>query len=147
MKITFTLVIVVAAVLLAGCGEAGNQTVEARQADVITRWKYHPQSIVGTPKGIILEQAGDRVEASFVYLKDGDGFVVDRKISQGKYYPAKKLLVLPPGPVTSDEVDQLVQMNVPRVEIAFTPDQPVLKGRWLGQGSPEFNMDFVRVQE
>jgi hypothetical protein len=139
---------VIAAALLAGCGQTEDRAVKAKESTTVTRWKYDPQSAVGTPKGIILEQSGNQVSASFVYLKEGDGFVVERKISHGKYYPEKRLIVFPPGMVIPEQVDELVRMNVPRVEVPFTPggQREVLNAKWLGQGSPEFEMHFLRVQ-
>ena len=142
----------VAAAFLTACGRGGDDTVRAKQPrTTTTRWKWDAKSAVATSKGLIISQTGDDVSAMFVYLKDGDGFVVDKTVSVGKYYPAKRLIVLPPGQVMPDQIDELVRMNIPRVEVAFTSDAvvnaQVLKARWLGQGSPEFDMDFVRVQD
>lgn len=149
MKIRISVGVIAAAALLAGCGQAGDRAVKAKESTTVTRWKYDPMSAVGTPKGIILEQSGSQVSASFVYLKEGDGFVVERKISHGKYYPEKQLIVFPPGMVIPEQVDELVRMNVPRVEVPFTPGAQgeVLNAKWLGQGSPEFEMHFLRVPE
>ncbi len=143
MKLAVFLMMAVAGIVTS-CGRS--DSVKAKQPTTTTRWKWEAKSAVATSKGLIVAQTGDDVSATFVYLKEGDGFEVDKPISIGKYYPAKRQIVLPPGPVMPDQVDQLVSMNVPRVEVAFTPDAPVMKGRWLGQGSPEFDMDFVRVQ-
>src|SRR6185503_2654969 len=102
MKMHQALLVIALTGLLVACGPSGNETVKAKQASperITTRWKWEAKSAVATSKGLIIEQTGDKVHASFVYLKDGDGFVVDRAISVGRYYPEKRLIVLPPGPV------------------------------------------------
>jgi len=133
------------AVLLVACKPS--DAVKAKQATVTTRWKWTSNSGIGTPKGLIVHRTGDDVSVSFVYLKDGDGFVVDKTISMGKYFPEKRLLFIPPGPMGPLEMHQYLQMNGYRIEVAYTPDAQVLKGRWLGQGGPEHDIDFVRVQD
>lgn len=151
MKNQIALVVFAIALMLAGCSPSADQSAQAREAKsskVTTRWKWNAESAVATSKGLIIEQTGDVVEATFVHLKEVDGFVVDSKISQGKYFPAKRQLVLPPAQMTSEQIDEAIKMDVGRVEVQFTPEAEILKGRFVGQtGSPHFDMDFVRVQD
>lgn len=151
MKNQIALLVFAVALVLAGCGPSADQSAKAREAKgskVTTRWKWNAESVVAVSKGLIIEQTGDVVEATFVHLKEVDGFVVDSKISQGKYFADKRKLVLPPAQMTSEEIDLAIKMDVARVEVQFTPDAQVLKARWVGQtGSPHFDMNFVRVQD
>lgn len=147
MKKKSLLVLSAVAVLMAGCGpskQSGSTMQES--AKVTTRWKSTPESIV-EPKGLIIEQTGDKVEASFFHLKEGDGFVVESKISQGKYFPEKKEIVLPPAQMGPDRIDQLIAMDGGRVVVSFTPEAPSLKAKWVGQGPPPGEIEFVRVKE
>ena len=141
------LLLLAATFIATGCRPSTE--VNARQETTrTTRWRWEPNSAVATPKGIILEQTGDTVEATFVYLKDGPGFVVDQTISRGHYFPTERKLVFPPAMMNRDEFDMALRMDVGRVEVSFTHDSTnVLAGRWTGQGVPSFNMDFQRVQE
>jgi hypothetical protein len=136
--------------LSTGCGPAN----DAPAAKIVTtQWKYTPKPVVGNvaigdSKGVIIQQTGDQVLAIFYVLKDGDGFVIEKQVSQGKYYPDKHLLVLPIGPISPAELDQLIAINGYRIEIPFDPQNPptdVLHSKWVGEG-PMIEMDFVRIQ-
>ena len=72
--------------VVAGCGFGGTKEQPAK---VTTRWKHTPKPVMGnisiaSPEGIVIEQTGDQIEAGFFNLKEGDGFNVEKKISQGK---------------------------------------------------------------
>ena len=138
------------ALVLSGCGASNDQSVQARQtatAKVTTRWKWDPNSVVAAPKGLIIEQAGPEVDASFVELKEGEGFVIGRKISQGRYVAAESKIIFPPTSMTPMELDMALKMDVSRVEVSFVPDARILHARWTGQGVPQLSMEFVRVQD
>ena len=138
------------ALVLSGCGASNDQSVQARQtvtAKVVTRWKWDPNSVVAIPKGLIIEQTGPEVEASFVELKAGEGFVVEKKISQGRYVAADSKIIFPPTSMTPTELDMALRMDVGRVEVSFAPDARILHARWTGQGVPQLSMEFVRVQD
>jgi len=130
--------------LVAGCGGSGDTKQPIPK--VTTRWKYVPKSIAGIPQGIIIEQEGDKVESTYCDLKDGDGFVVARTVSHGKYFPDKHQIVLPPGPLAPNEIDMAIKMDVPRVVVQFDPKADTLKAKWSGQGSPTIEMEFSRVK-
>jgi hypothetical protein len=132
--------------VLAGCGPSGDQPVNARAATVTTHWKWNSESQVAANKGLIIEQTGDTVRATFVHLKDGDGFEVDRSISQGRYDAATRQIIFPPAHMTPEELDVALRMDVPRVEVQFALEGQVLKAKWIGKGGPNLAMDFVRVQ-
>jgi hypothetical protein len=129
-----------------GCGQKKKPVIQARSEPrtMITRWKWDPRSLVGIPKGIILEQTGPKVEASFVHLKDVPGFEIDAHISQGKYFAERKEIVFPPAKLTPSEIDQFIAMDGGRVIVPFTPKAPSLKAKWTGQGAPKLDMEFVR---
>jgi hypothetical protein len=137
--------------VVAGCGPGGS--AKESPAKVTSRWKYTPKPVVGniaiaSPKGIVIEQTGDRIEAGFFVLKEGDGFNVEKKVSQGKYYADKQKLVLPIGPISPDQFDQYLALDVYRMEISlkdFKPETQVLQAKWAGNG-PANEDEFVRVQ-
>ena len=137
------------AVLVGSCKPSRDSQADGKPpvAKVTTRWKWTPKSMVGIPQGIIIEQIGDKVEASLVDLKDGDGFVVDRKISQGKYFADKREIVLPLGPIPPNQIDELIAMDIGRVVVPFTPEAQTLKARSVGMGPPQREMEFVRVPD
>jgi hypothetical protein len=134
-----------------GCGLGSTKTQPAK---VTTRWKHTPQPVVGniaiaSPKGIVIEQTGDQIEAGFFELKEGDGFNVAKKISQGKYYADKQKLILPIGPISPAEFDQYLKMDVYRLEISlkdFKPETKALQAKWVGNG-PANDEEFTRVPE
>jgi hypothetical protein len=134
-----------------GCGPGGTKTQPAK---VTTRWKHTPKPVVGniaiaSPKGIVIEQTGDQIEAGFFELKEGDGFNVAKKISQGKYYADKQKLILPIGPIGPGEFDQYLAMDVYRIEISFKdfkPETQALQAKWVGNG-PANDEEYVRVSE
>ena len=135
-----------------GCGPSAGS--KAQTAKVTSHWKWTPKPIVGNiaiadPKGIVIEQTGDQIEASFYTLKEGDGFVVEKKVSTGKYYADKQKLVLPIGPNSPGEFDQYLALDVYRMEASlkdFSPTMPSLHVKWVGNG-PYNEVEFVRVQE
>ena len=137
--------------VVAGCGSGGTKEQSAK---VTTHWKYTPKPVIGniaiaSPKGIVIEQTGDQLEAGFFQLKEGDGFNVEKKISQGKYYADKQKLVLPLGPISPSEFEQYLAMDVYRMEISlkdFKSETQVLQAKWVGNG-PANSEEFVRVQE
>jgi len=129
--------------LLAGCG-SGDTSANARSATVTTHWKWDSESQVAADKGLIIEQTGDTVETTFVHLKDGNGFVVDKTISKGRYTPSTRQIVFPPAHMTPAELDMAIEMDVPRVAVQFAPEAQVLKAKWIGKGGPTLAMDFVR---
>jgi len=149
MRRVILLLAVVATVILSGCGPAKDQPVSARQGapKVTTRWKWDANSAVAASKGLIIHQTGDAVEATFVDLQDGPGFVVAKKISEGRYSAVDHKIIFPPTTMTPEELDMAIKMDVGRVEVSFTPDAGVLHARWTGQGPPPLKMDFVRVQD
>ena len=151
MKRIVLLLVLALTCVLSGCGPSStDQTVSAREAAAgksITRWRWEPNSAVATPKGVIIEHNGSSVEATFVYLKDGPGFVVDKTISKGRYFAPEQKIVFPPAMMTSEELDMAIKMDVGRVEVTFPAEGTILKGRWTGQGVPAMTIDFLRVQE
>ena len=138
--------------MVAGCGPSAGS--KEQPAKVTTRWKWTPKPVVGNiaiadPKGIIIEQTGDKVEASFFVLKEGEGFVVSKKVSQGKYFADKQKIVLPIGLINPNEFDQYLALDIYRIEVSlkdFNPKMSVLKAKWVGNG-PQQEVEFVRVQE
>lgn len=137
--------------MVTGCGSG---STKEQPAKVTTRWKHTPKPVmaniaISSPEGMIIEQTGDQIEASFVQLKEGDGFNVEKKISQGKYYPDNQKLVLPIGPITPDQFDQYIAMDVYRIEVSlkdFKPETQVLQAKWVGNG-PANAVDFTRVSD
>ena len=146
MRHLVLLLLSASALFLTSCGSSSDSSVSARQTRT-TRWKWDANSVVASDKGIIIEQAGDSVEATYVYLKDGPGFIVDRTLSRGFYFPAERKLVFPPAMMSRFEFDEVMKLDVGRVEVSFTPEANVLAARWTGQGVPGLSMDYVRVQE
>ena len=144
MKRHIALLSLTVSLLLAGCG-SGDTSAKARSTTVTTRWKWDSESRVAGDQGIIIEQTGDTVEATYVYLKEGNNFEVERTISGGRYIAATRQIVFPPAPMTPAELDMAIQMDVPRVAVQFTPEAQVLKAKWIGKSGPTLAMDFVRV--
>jgi hypothetical protein len=142
---------VLISIVVTGCGSGGTKDQPPK---VTTRWKHSPKPVVGnisiaSPEGIVIEQAGDQIEVGFFNLKEGGGFNVEKKISQGKYYADKQKLVLPIGPIGPNEFDQYIAMNVYRIEISlkdFKPETQTLQAKWVGNG-PANAEEFVRVQD
>jgi hypothetical protein len=150
MKHLLLSLLLATAFILTSCGSSSDPSVSARENEAAkrtTRWKWDAQSVVASSKGIIIQQAGNAVEAKLVYLKDAPGFIIDRTISHGFYFPAERKLIFPPTIMNQMEFDTCLQLDVGRVEVSFTPEANVLAARWTGQGVPSFSMDFVRVQE
>ena len=151
MKRILLLLFVVVTWVLTGCGSSSTeQSVAAREAapaKTTTRWKWEPNSAVASPKGLIIAQSGGSVDATFVYLKDGPGFVVDKVISKGRYFAAENKIIFPPAMMTPEELDMALKMDIGRVEATFPSGDTVIHARWTGQGLPSHAMDFVRVQE
>jgi hypothetical protein len=140
------------AALVTGCGPAAGS--KPQPAKVTTRWKWTPKPVIGniaiaTPEGIVIEQTGEKIEAGFFLLKEGAGFVVEKKVSQGKYFADKQRLVLPIGPINPNEFDQYLALDIYRMEVSlkdFNPQMSVLKVKWAGNG-PQREEEFVRVQD
>ena len=57
----------VLSVMVGGCAPSADPQADGKPpvAKVTTRWKWTPKSMVGIPQGIIIEQIGEKVEASF----------------------------------------------------------------------------------
>ena len=132
-----------------GCGKAGNNEITARASvpKKVSKWKYHP-SIVGIPKGLILETQGEKVTGATVYdLKGDTGFVVECKVSTGAFELRQGNLVLPVAMPAGLTIDEWMANGGLCFEIPYTPSATNLMARLRAPGAPEAPFEFVPFVE
>ena len=99
MKQIVILVFSVALLWLAGCERkevkvhARHHLPDTKGERVVTRWKEADLKAPGY--GMIVEQAGTKVSATLYRVEPGEGFVIQEKASDGKYFSERREIVFP----------------------------------------------------
>lgn len=107
------------AILLSGSGCERKQIAARAQPPTVLKWKHHPQSVMGIPKGIVVEQRGNELRARLCDLKPGGQFTIDATLSDGVYLPARKAIIFPLGMPATMNVEQWVQAGGPHMSVPF----------------------------
>ena len=133
-----------------GCGKAGNSEITAQASipKTVSKWKYHPQSIVGIPKGLVLETQGEKVTGATIYdLKGDTGFVIDSKVSTGAFALKQGRLILPVAMPGGFNIDEWVAAGGLCFEIPYSPSATNLVARLRAPGAPDSPTEFVPFVE
>lgn len=99
MKQIFTLVFSAALLIVSGCERkevkvhARHHVPDTKGERVVTRWKEADLKAPGY--GMIVEQEGTKISATLYRVEPGEGFVIQEKASDGKFYPERREIVFP----------------------------------------------------
>jgi hypothetical protein len=120
--------------LAAGCGPKVSARAEQK---TVTKWKYQPGNSVGIPKGLIVEEQGDRVTAILCDLKPSTGFDVDRPLAHGQYVAKANAIIIPLGMPASSTLEQWLQLGGAHFAVPFDPRASRLVGTLAGGGTSQ----------
>jgi hypothetical protein len=134
---------IVVAFACPGCGPKVSARVEHK---TVTKWKYQPKSSVGIPKGLIVEEQGDRVTATFCDLKPTEGFEVQAPLAHGQYVANVNAIIIPLGMPVSATLEQWLQLGGPHLAVPFDARAPRLIGTLAASGTSQ-SFEFVAYQQ
>ncbi len=127
------------------CSSCGPKVSARVEQKTVTKWKYQPKSSVGIPKGLIVEQQGDRVTATFYDLKPVEGFEVEAPLARGQYVAKVNAIIIPLGMPISTSLEQWLQAGGPHLAIPFHAGAPRLIGTLAASGTSQ-SYEFVAYQ-
>jgi hypothetical protein len=137
--------------VLAGCGQKEEAVTTARAAapKVVTKWKHHPKSPVGSQKGIVIEMQGDQMSSATLYdLKAGDGFAIYSTIGKGAYVREKGLIIFSNTGNLQLNASEAAQVNeAVRWEVPFSPAATNLTANFLVEGNSMGTIEFLPFKE
>ena len=99
MKQIFIVVFSAALLIVSGCERkevkvhARHHVPDTKGERVVTRWKEADLKAPGY--GMIVEQEGTKFSATLYRVEPGEGFVIQEKASDGKFYPERREIVFP----------------------------------------------------
>lgn len=133
-----------------GCGKSQSSQVNARASEPkqVAKWKYTPTSIVGVPRGLVIETQGDTILSATMYdLKDGPGFELEKAVSSGHLLNQQgKLLLAIAKPVTVS-VENWIASGGIYWEVLYSRAATNLVARLKVPGVPEVPDEFLPVRE
>jgi hypothetical protein len=132
-----------AAALILGAG-CGRKKVSAHtQPSRVTQWKCNAQNGMGIPKGIVVEEQGNRVRARLCDLKPGSRFEIASVLSYGTHFPDRKAIIFPLGMPESASVEEWVQAGGPHLSVSFDSHASRLTGDLASSGGNQ-SFQFTR---
>ncbi|SRR5258706_9496399 len=145
-----TLMLIGTLLLLAACSKSNDSSKEtAANPEVakalVSNW-ITENTNTKAPMGLVLEQRGDKVNATLYELKSANTFVPGEKLAAGNYQPAKKALVLIMGNVPSSLMspEEWVANGGPYVSIPFEPAATNLTMTAVMKNGPQVSVNLVR---
>ena len=93
----------------------------------------------------MLEKQGKVVNAVLYELKPGAGFVTDRQLASGRYFPGRQAFLLPIGPAAAlTDIEDWVAMKGAYFEVPVSARPTNLVANLRSPGLPDMPMEFRR---
>ena len=148
LHIIWLAAVLVSAFLMSGCNPPTTEkTATTKQ---VVRWKSYSaySNSIGSTMGLVFEKDGPHVTATLYDLKQRDGFVVDREVAAGKYFPDRKAFVLiPSGAPLFASIEEWIKVNGMRFEVPLGMSATNLIATMKGTGLREIPTEFLRFRE